>query len=117
MRGYRLFAIGVIACTYGVSSGCQSPSTARTVVSPAPAVSSAAGPDGVIADKDPAVTPAKNVSVVDRHPLFSKPRDYWESSGDNKIVKAAAATFVGVPAGVFGEVKQIFVGVPPEPRY
>ena len=27
-------------------------------------------------------------------------RDYWETSGDNKIVKAAAATFVGVPVGI-----------------
>jgi hypothetical protein len=114
MRGYRLFAIGLIVGIYGMSSGCQSPSTARTVVSPAPPVASAAGPDGIVVDKDPAVTPAKTVTVVDRHPLFSKPRDYWESSGDNKIVKAAAATFVGVPVGVFGEVKQIIVGAPPE---
>ncbi len=54
---------------------------------------------------------------VDRHPLFSKPRQYWETSGDNKIVKAAAATFIGVPVGFAGEVKQIFVGAPPETRF
>jgi hypothetical protein len=117
MRGYRLFAIGLLVCTYGMNSGCQSPSTTRTIVSPEPGVARTASPDGVVVEKDPAVTPAKTVSVVDRHPLFSKPRDYWDSSGDNKIVKAAAATFVGVPAGVFGEVKQIFVGVPPAPAY
>jgi hypothetical protein len=64
-----------------------------------------------------AASPVKTTSVVDRHPLFSKPRDYWESSGDNKVVKAAAATFVGVPVGIFGEFKQIIVGTPPEPRY
>jgi hypothetical protein len=117
MRGYRLFAIGLLVCTYGMNSGCQSPSTTRTIVSPEPGVARTAGADGVVVEKDPAVTPAKTVSAVDRHPLLSKPRDYWDSSGDNKIVKAAAATFVGVPVGVFGEVKQIFVGVPPAPAY
>jgi hypothetical protein len=63
------------------------------------------------------VTPVKTTTIVDRHPLFSKPRDYWETSGDNKVVKAAAATFVGVPVGIYGEFKQIIVGAPPEPRY
>ena len=55
----------------------------------------------------------RQVTVVDRHPLLSKPREYWDSSGDNRVVKAAAATFIGVPAGVVGEVRQIFVGAPP----
>jgi len=117
MRGYRLFAIGLLVCTYGMSSGCKSPSSSRTIVEPEPGVARAAGSDGAIVDGSPAATPAKTVSVVDRHPLFSKPRDYWESSGDNKIVKAAAATFVGVPVGVYGEVKQIIVGAPPEAHY
>ncbi len=118
MRGYRLFAIGLIVCAYGMSAGCKSsPTSSRTIVSPEPPVASAASTDGVIAESDPATAPPKTVSVVDRHPLFSKPRDYWESSGDNKIVKAAAATFVGVPVGIFGEVKQIIVGAPPEAHY
>jgi hypothetical protein len=117
MRGYRLFAIGLIVCVYGMSSGCKtnSPSSSRTIVSPEPGVASASGSDGVVVEGSP--PPVKTVSAVDRHPLFSKPRDYWESSGDNKIVKAAAATFVGVPVGVFGEVKQIIVGAPPEAHY
>ncbi|MDX2036818.1 MAG: hypothetical protein SFX72_09210 [Isosphaeraceae bacterium] len=51
-------------------------------------------------------------NVVDRHPLFSKPREYYENSGDNKIVKTAAATVIGIPAGVVGEIRQIFVGQP-----
>ncbi len=61
-------------------------------------------------------TPERTVTYVDRHPLFSKPRQYWESSGDNKIVKTAAATFVGVPAGIYGELKQIVVGTTPTSR-
>ncbi len=117
MRGYRLFAIGLIVCAYGMSSGCKTPSTSRTIVEPEPGVASAAGSNGAIVNGGPPATPVKTVSVVDRHPLFSKPRDYWETSGDNKIVKAAAATFVGVPVGVFGEVKQIIVGAPPEAHY
>jgi len=117
MRGCRLFAIGLIICAYGMSSGCKSsPASSRTIVTPEPGVASAAGTDGVIVEGNPA-PPVKTVSAVDRHPLFSKPRDYWESSGDNKIVKAAAATFVGVPVGFYGEVKQIIVGAPPQPNY
>jgi hypothetical protein len=73
--------------------------------------------DGTVADGSQTTSPAKTVGFVDRHPLFSKPRDYWESSGDNKVVKAAAATLVGVPVGLYGEVKQIIVGTQPEPRY
>ncbi len=71
----------------------------------------------IAADGTRQVAPAKTVTWVDRHPLFSKPRDYWNTSGDNKIVKAAAATFVGVPAGMYNEAKQIIVGVPQEQRY
>ena len=59
---------------------------------------------------------AKTVGYVDRHPMLSKPRDYWENAGDNKIVKAGAATFIGVPVGIYGELKQIVVGAPPETR-
>ncbi len=70
-----------------------------------------------VAEKTIETAPVKTVTFADRHPLFTKPRQYWETSGDNKIVKAAAATFIGVPAGVVGEVKQIFVGAPPETRF
>jgi hypothetical protein len=73
--------------------------------------------DGVVADGTNQSAPARTVGFVDRHPLFSKPRDYWETSGDNKVVKAAAATFVGVPVGFYGEVKQIIVGRTPDDRY
>jgi hypothetical protein len=73
--------------------------------------------DVTVADGTQTVTPPKTVTWVDRHPLFSKPRDYWETSGDNKVVKVAAATLVGVPAGIYGEVKQIIVGASQEPRY
>ena len=117
MRGYRWFAIAVLVTVYGATSGCQSPSPRRTVVTPEPGLSGAVEKDGVVADGTHQAAPARTVGWVDRHPLFSKPRDYWETSGDNKVVKAAAATFVGVPVGIYGEVKQIIVVVPAEPRY
>jgi hypothetical protein len=87
------------------------------VISLSPAVSDAGNADGAVAEKTISPAPIKTVSFADRHPLFSKPRQYWETSGDNKVVKAAAATFIGVPAGFVGEVKQIFVGTPPQPPY
>ena len=58
----------------------------------------------------------RTVTFVDRHPLLSRPRDYYQSSGQNPVVKATAATVIGIPAGVFGEIRQIVVGQPPELR-
>jgi len=116
MRGYRWFAIAVVTTVCGFSSGCQSGGSTRTAAAPEPSISGAVDRDTAVADGTTA-TPARTVSWVDRHPLFSKPRDYWDTSGDNKVVKAAAATFVGVPAGLYGEVKQIIVGAPADVRY
>jgi hypothetical protein len=93
--------------------GCQSSGSRRTAKAPEPSLSGALDSGApIVAEPAPATT----VTYVDRHPLFSKPRDYWESAGDNKIRKAAAATFVGVPVGLYGEMKQIVVGVPPETK-
>ena len=117
MRGYRGFAITQLVVILGICAGCQSAGQPRTIVSPEPSLSGTVDGDTAVAGGTRPAPPVRTTGVVDRHPLFSKPRDYWESSGDNKVVKAAAATFVGVPAGIYGEVKQIFVGVPPEPKY
>jgi hypothetical protein len=57
------------------------------------------------------------MTFVDRHPLFYKPRDYYESSGSNGVVKTVSAVVVGVPVGIYGELKQIVVGTPPDPTY
>ncbi len=104
MRGWAalLLASGVL-----MSSGCQSYQARKPVVTTDP-------PLAVEGQAEPA---PRVVSFADRHPLFYKPREYWETSGDNTIVKAAAATFVGVPAGILGEVRQIFVGAPPASRF
>jgi hypothetical protein len=116
MQGSRWLAISVLAVVVGGSSGCQTAGTPRTakVVAPEPALADA---DGKVADKTIDAPLEKTVTFADRHPLFTKPREYWETSGNNKIVKAAAATLIGVPAGFVGEVKQIIVGAPPETRF
>jgi hypothetical protein len=117
MRGLRFLAIGAIVAVSAISFGCQGPGPRRTVVTPEPGLAGPTDGDTTVADGTRTTTPARTVGWVDRHPLFSKPRDYWDTSGDNKIVKAAAATFVGVPVGMYGEVKQIIVGTPQAPPY
>lgn len=63
-----------------------------------------------------AEAPPAQVTFVDRHPLLSKPAYYYQSSGDNPLVKATAATVIGIPAGIVGEMRQIVVGQPAEMR-
>jgi hypothetical protein len=116
MRGTRWLAIGVLVLVAGVGPGCQTAGTPRasTVVTPEPALVEGGG---AVSEKTIETTPVKTVSFADRHPLFHKPKEYWDTGGDNKLVKAAKATFIGVPVGFVGEVKQIFVGAPPEARF
>ena len=92
-------------------AGCQG-SGSRRATAPEPSLSGTVDSNGAVAQ----APQPKTVSYVDRHPLLSKPRDYWENAGDNKIIKAGAATFVGVPVGIYSELKQIVVGAPTETR-
>lgn len=116
MRGIRYRTMAVVALSVAMISGCQTAGARRpsTVVSPSTSVNETGD---VAGEKTIAATPVRPTKFTDRHPLFTKPREYWETSGDNKVVKAAAATFIGVPAGFVGEFKQIITGVPSEPRY
>jgi hypothetical protein len=95
--------------------GCQgvsAPRAPRSVASIEPGLDSGSGPPTTVVE-----APApKQVTVVDRHPLFYKPREYYENSGNNKVVKAAAATVIGIPAGIVGEVRQIVSGQPAQPN-
>ena len=111
MRGdRRLKALGLSVLILTVA-GCQGSGTKRASA-PEPALSGALDSGGTVAE----TPPAKTVTYVDRHPIFAKPRQYWDGAGDNKIVKAGAATFIGVPSGIYNEMKQIVVGTPPETR-
>ena len=94
-----------------VAAGCHSSGSRRAM---GPSLSSSVDGDAAVIVEEPPIVAAPAVSYVDRHPLLSKPREYYENStSNNKLVKTAAATFVGVPVGVFGEVKQIFEGALP----
>jgi hypothetical protein len=103
-NGWQVVAFLLLAAT---AVGCQNGPSRRSLASSEPTFSPPAGGTAVVST--PAARP---VTFVDRHPLFSKPREYYESSGDNRVVKSAAAVVVGVPAGVYGELKQIVVGSP-----
>ncbi len=56
--------------------------------------------------------PTGKTACVDRHPMLYKPRDVFNNVDHGPIMKTAAATFVGVPAGIAGEVGQVFHGCP-----
>jgi hypothetical protein len=109
---HRLRAL-LLSALVLTTAGCHG-SGSRRASAPEPALSGALdqGQSAPIVDS----APSSSVSYVDRHPVLSKPREYWENSGDNKVVKAAAATFIGVPVGIYGEMKQIVVGAPPAAR-
>jgi hypothetical protein len=111
MRGLQWTIIALAAAL--AASGCGSPSK-RTLASTEPGLSTAPGDSGVVVADRAKPVPAGD-TWVDRHPLFSKPRDYYESTGNNKVTKTAAAAVLGVPAGIYGEFKQIVVGTPPTP--
>lgn len=109
---------GLIAMTLGAAlmglSGCQGttpPRRSAAVASSEPSLAMPGDPEpGRVASKPP----TRKSGIVDRHPLLSKPRDLYDQSGNNTIVKAAGATLVGIPLGVYGELKQIVVGRPPD---
>ena len=56
--------------------------------------------------------PAGGSRFIDRHPLFYKPGEYYTTYDGNVVLRGARATFVGIPAGMVGEMKQAFRGVP-----
>jgi hypothetical protein len=112
MCGHRwLTAAGLVLLTT-LTVGCHGTGSTRVASTPEPSLSGAIDNNTAVAE----ASPPKTITYVDRHPLLSKPRDYWESSGDNKIVKAGAATFIGVPVGIYGEIKQIVIGTTPQTR-
>ncbi|MGE3818154.1 MAG: hypothetical protein AB7I30_01850 [Isosphaeraceae bacterium] len=116
MRGFRRQArLGMVAaCLLAVATGCHNGS--RRVARAEPGLSPPLEPGISMVEPVPAPM-APTVTWVDRHPLFSKPRDIYESTNSNGLVKAAAATLVGVPVGFVGEIKQIVVGAPPTRGY
>jgi hypothetical protein len=97
-------------------TGCQSGASSqrRIAAKPEPGLAMAGeSGSGVLVERAPPPPPQE--SFVNRHPLLSKPREYYDSSGNNTLVKVAGATIVGIPVGIFGELRQIVVGQPTTP--
>ncbi len=92
-------------------AGCQSSPSRKVAVAEPPLVTSPDGGSTVVQAEPP-----RTVTYVDRHPILAAPRDFWNNTDSNKVVKAASATVIGVPVGLVGEVRQIVVGVPPDLR-
>lgn len=92
-------------------TGCQSGFGRRVATTEPPLITSPDGSSTVVR-----ADPVRTVTAVDRHPILAAPRDFWNNTNSNKVVKAATATVIGVPVGLIGEARQIVVGVPPELR-
>ena len=111
------WSLAVLGAIIG-PAGCNSPArrtlTGASTSSNVEPIVTGEVPRGESAALAPA-KPTSGTSFVDRHPLLRKPRQYYDSTDSNKAVKTAAAAFVGVPAGIVGELKQIVVGVPKSP--
>jgi hypothetical protein len=108
----RLAAVAVVGLGL---AGCQTAGP-RRVASTEPGLTGSAEAGTPVVEAP--VRPASSLTWVDRHPLFFKPRDYYEgSTSNNKFMKTATAAVIGVPAGLFGELRQIVVGTPSQPRY
>jgi hypothetical protein len=110
MRGSRFFRMAIFSLTALTVTGCHAGQSKRSIASSEPMLSpTAEGGTPIIVEG----TPARTVTYVDRHPLLSKPREYYEGSTSNNVIgKSARAVVVGVPVGIYGELKQIVVGTP-----
>ena len=108
MRGLHWTVAALLAAS--ALSGCSGGPSRRSLTSTEPALTTSPG-DSDITIVDRAKPVASN-SFVDRHPLFSKPKSYYDNTGSNKVGKTAVAAVIGVPAGIYGELKQIVVGTP-----
>lgn len=114
MRGMRRTAWFLAAVALS-SAGCKGGGGSRKVVTNEPGLEGPIEPGGSTVAASPDA--GTSVTWADRHPLFSKPRQYYENtSNSNKAVKVAKAAVIGVPAGLFGELKQIVAGNASESR-
>ena len=102
-RSATLFALFVIAVT-----GCSSSPTRRIAAKPEPPLLDGGEGSATIVQ----APPSTKITFADRHPLFSRPKQYYDSTNSNAVAKTARATFIGVPSGIIGEFKQIVAGQP-----
>ncbi len=94
-----------------LAAGCASSRPKRTVNSEPPLiVGDVSGTGGTAVVEAPQ---ARAVTAADRHPLLSRPREYYDTTNGSKLTRTAAAAVIGVPSGIGAEIKQIIVGQAP----
>jgi len=105
---WRAFVVLSTACIV-LATGCARHRNKNLIVSNnQPVIAGASSVDQAYSVEKPIA----GTRFVDRHPMFYKPGEYYTTSDGNMVVRGARATFIGVPAGIVGEVRQAFRGVP-----
>ena len=86
MRGTRKTAWDLMSLTFAlglvVIAGCKSTASRRVATAPEPGLNGPIEPGTTVVEAP--VRPAPTVTFVDRHPLLSKPRDYYDNSGQEQ---------------------------------
>ncbi len=96
--------------TLALVSGCSTLHQKKTIVaSERPLIGDASGLEGPTIVQAPE---SRVTTIADRHPLLSRPKEYYDTTNGNKLTRTAAATVIGIPSGIGAEIKQIFVGQP-----
>lgn len=108
--------------TGSTASSSGEPALSSEIIEPGTPANSVGTSSGsgvtIVEPMQPAATASPTaLSWVDRHPLLRKPQQYYDNTNSNKLVKTASAAFVGVPAGIIGEFRQIVVGKPSATTY
>ena len=107
-RRRRTLMVLTTACVVLVTGCARHRNKNLIVANNQPVIAGASSVDqAYVTDK-----PIAGTRFVDRHPMFYKPGEYYTTSDGNLVVRGARATFIGVPAGIVGEVRQAFRGVP-----
>ncbi|MFO0909543.1 MAG: hypothetical protein U0794_14510 [Isosphaeraceae bacterium] len=113
-RSALLLGIVLVATTTGCrSAGRRSASAEPGMTTASPSLGAPTDSNGTVV----ATAPPSNPAWYDHHPLFSRPKHYYDTTQSNKIVKAGVATVVGVPSGIIGEIKQIVTGEQVDSKY
>lgn len=108
---FRILRPVAATLALALATGCTSSRPKRTVNSEPPLiVGDASGSGGTTVVEAPS---PRADSIVDRHPLLSRPRERYDTTNGNKLTRTAAAAIIGVPSGIGAEIKQIIVGQAP----
>ena len=108
MRIWKPLGLGLFALAI---AGCAQSRPRRVAAIEPPLDADSAGATAVVEAPQ-----ARPLTFADRHPLFSRPKKYYDNTNGNKFAKTAAATVIGVPSGLAAEVRQIVVGQAPPPH-